>query len=514
MLAATSAPRIAPNKRTVLDARKRQFAKSTHGPEEYPHRLNFYVVPPSGDIALEQFEEWAIARLKVLAELESCQFRNRTPAETEEYMKPVLDKYMRLSSNASRSSDIEGERKRDHYSHWTLRLAFSSTADLRQRFARLEAQLFKLRMQSDDTRERQEFIKTLPMSWETLSEEEKATWLDQLKAATNVKRDEEESWFKVDWEKVPGLVERRQCLLKKGTAYVHVREQQTMVLNEFARQLETGLELSARFLPRMDEDNRLSPILHHLSQSFVAPDAGYTESSSIGDITIPTAAAIDGLAQHFPLCMQNLHRELRNNSHLKHFGRLQYTLFLKGIGLNLQECILFWRKSFKLIADDKFKSDYLYNIRHAYGDVGGDSNRRGKGYTPYSCQKLLTEPAPSAGQTHGCPYRTYSPDNLLTLLQAVGVTDRALLQGVREDVGKQRFHIACNRVFEHGHKGQLRKVKEEGLWAAGDLDTILHPNTYFKRSFLLKNLGKIKAGDLGVDGPESSSGGGREKMEE
>ena len=157
---------------------------------------------------------------------------------------------------------------------------------------------------------------------------------------------------------------------------------------------------------------------------------------------------------------------------------------------------------------DKFKSEYLYNIRHAYGDVGGDSNRRGKGYTPYSCQKLLTEPAPSAGQTQGCPYRTYSPDNLISLLQAVGVSDRELLKGVREDVGKQRYHIACNRVFESAHKGELRKVKEEGLWGASELDTILHPNTYFKRGFLLRNLGRVRSGDLGVDGPSQGSEGG------
>lgn len=108
---------------------------------------------------------------------------------------------------------------------------------------------------------------------------------------------------------------------------------------------------------------------------------------------------------------------------------------------------------------DKFKSEYLYNVRHSYGDVGGDANRRGRGYTPYSCQKLLTEALPSSGQQHGCPYRTYSPDNLITLLQNVGVSDRELLKGVREDVGKQRYHIACNRVFEAAHKNELKKVR-------------------------------------------------------
>ncbi|GAB7358477.1 hypothetical protein MBLNU230_g2541t1 [Neophaeotheca triangularis] len=507
MLATNVAPRVDIKRRNV-DARKRQFGdKAQFETLPFPHRMNFYIVPPTGDVSLEQFEEWGIARLKVLAELEACQFRNKTPEETAEYMQPILRTHMPLSSNSSKSSELDMQRKRDHYSHWTLRLAFSSTQDLRQRFARLETQLFKLRLQQDDLRERREFIDSLPMSWEIVTSAEKSQHLDQLKDATNfsVSRGDEENWFKCDWEKVPELVERRQCLVKKGKAYVHVREQSSMIVNEFSRQLENGLELSARFLPRMDEDNRLAPILHHLSQSFVAPDAGYAESSSIGDETTITAASIDTLSNSFPLCMQNLHRELRKNHHLKHFGRLQYTLFLKGLGLSLQECIVFWRKSFKLIADDKFKSEYLYNIRHAYGDVGGDANKRGRGYTPYSCQKLLTEALPSGGQNHGCPYRTYTPDNLIALLQNVGVSDRELLKGVKEDVGKQRYHIACNRVFETTHKTQIKKVKDENLWPASELDTILHPNTYFKRSFLLKNLGKVQSGDIGVDGPRGSS---------
>lgn len=49
------------------------------------------------------------------------------------------------------------------------------------------------------------------------------------------------------------------------------------------------------------------------------------------------------------------------------------------------------------------------------------------------------------------------------------------------------------------------KVKDENLWPASELDTILHPNTYFKRSFQLKNLGKIQKGDIGMDGPTPSS---------
>jgi len=158
-----------------------------------------------------------------------------------------------------------------------------------------------------------------------------------------------------------------------------------------------------------------------------------------------TARNIDRLARHFPMCMASLHRTLRRDAHLKHFGRLQYTLFLKGIGLSLDECLAFWRAGFRKITEDTFNKEYRYNVRHAYGDVGGDANRRGGGYSPFSCQKILTEHPPGPGETHGCPYRHFSNENLGLLLQAAGVTDRSVLEGVKEDREKQRFHLACNR---------------------------------------------------------------------
>ncbi|KAF2756325.1 DNA primase large subunit [Pseudovirgaria hyperparasitica] len=484
--------RIDPKRRAHLSHKKRQFADSEFKQQHYEHRLNFYELPPTTEISLEEFEEWAISRLKVLSELEACSFRNRSPEETTSYMSSILEKHLPLHSNSSRSSTLQDERRKDHYSHFILRLAFSSTPDLRQRFARLETMLFRLRFKEDDTREKQAFVKSLNFDWEEMSKEEKEELAKDLLATTpGIRNVDEEGWFKVDWEQVPELVEQRRVLLRRGRAYVPQREQMSLVLAEFTKRLDSALELTSRALPRLDEDDRLKPILEHLSTNFTAPDVAY--SSADGDIagmSVPTAANIDTLSQHFPLCMQNLHQTLRANSHLKHLGRLQYTLFLKGIGLSLEECIIFWRRSFKLITDEKFNKEYRYNVRHAYGDVGGDANRRGRGYTPYSCQRILTEPLPGPGQSHGCPYRTFAPDNLISLLQKVGVSDRELLRGVKEDVGKQRYHIACNRVFEHAHRVEIKTVKDQGTLGAAQLDTIVHPNTYFKRSWMLKHLGE------------------------
>ncbi|KAL2007914.1 hypothetical protein VTN00DRAFT_7896 [Thermoascus crustaceus] len=485
--------RIDPKRRATLDYKKKQFATPTYKQQDYPHRLNFYEVPPTAEITLEQFEQWAIDRLKVLAEIEACSYRNKTAAETASHINPLLQKFLPLSANTSSPSGaadqrLKNERQKDHYSHFILRLAFSATEDLRRRFVRAETMLFKFRFQQDDSRERRAFIESLNLDWELVSDDEKHELAENLVNATpGSRRVDDESWYKVDWERVPELVERRAVYLRRGKAYVPGREQLSMIIAEFTARLERALELTSRALPRLDEDDRLSPILDHLSKNFGSAESVYSEGEGVVDGAPITAASIDRLSQHFPLCMRSLHMTLRKNAHLKHFGRLQYTLFLKGIGLSLEDCIVFWRQAFRGFTDDEFNSRYKYNIRHAYGDVGGDANRRGRGYPPYSCQKILSDTGPSVGQTHGCPYRHFSPDNLIGLLQSVGVHDDDVLRGVREDVEKTRYHIACNRVFEWTHKAEIKRVKEEGTWSQTDLDTIVHPNTYFKRSYLLKH---------------------------
>ncbi|KAK4159138.1 putative DNA primase large subunit [Cladorrhinum sp. PSN259] len=493
--------RIDAKRRNVVDHRKKQFAEATYKESTYPHRLNFYSTPPTADITLEQFEQWAIDRLRILAELEACSFRNKTPAETASHMKPLLEKYLPLDLSGGEKF-LEGQRKKDHYSHFILRLAFSGTEDLRRRFTRVEGMLFRLRFGDEPSRERATFVRTLNLDWEVVSEEEKRELAGQLATTVGFTRKSgagtvqqqvmEEEWSRVDWERVPDLIESRKVFVKRGKAYVPAREQQSMVLSEFVARLEKALEMTARALPRLDEDDRLTPILNHLSKNFITPDSSYNGSGTTAvEGAEISARNIDNLVQpHFPMCMTHLHRTLRRDAHLKHFGRLQYTLFLKGIGLNLEECLVFWRSAFNKVTDDTFNKQYRYNVRHVYGDVGGDSNRRGGGYSPYSCQKILTEHAPGPGEAHGCPYRHFNMENLGALLQASGVTERGVLQGVAEDKEKQKFHMACNRVFEHIHQKELKKARDEGIMTASQLETIVHPNEYFKRSYLLKNMGK------------------------
>lgn len=54
-------------------------------------------------------------------------------------------------------------------------------------------------------------------------------------------------------------------------------------------------------------------------------------------------------------------------------------------------------------------------------------------------------------------------------------------------------------VFEYAHKEEIKRAKEVDGWGASQLETIIHPNDYFKRSYMLRNPEAMKQGPV-VDG--------------
>ncbi|KAF8522232.1 DNA primase large subunit [Hysterangium stoloniferum] len=450
---------------------------------KYPHRLNLYDIPPVEDITLEDFEVWAIDRLRILGEIESSLVRNRTYDEMRNVTTKQCKKYLPLNSSSATSVDREEERRKDHVSHFVLRLAFCRSEELRRRFVKAEMMLFRVRFETDDHSERESFIQSLNFGWMPVDEEEKKQLQAELVAASPATF---LSLRQVPWTRVPDLVEKRRVFLKNGMAYVPAREQSSMVYQEFQTNLEKQLQLTAKALPRLDEDGRILPILENLSQGFIAGvPSEYSSPEGSGDAV--TADMINDMSQkHFPLCMRNLHDTLRKDRHLKHYGRLQYGLFLKVIGLSIEEALIFWRKGFGgTMTDDKFNKEYRYNIRHSFGLEGKRHN-----YPAWSCQQILMGHQPGVQESHGCPFRHFSSENLDTALLSTfgpqGVTSNDIPE-IMSQVKSTHYHVACTRVFEltHGLK------KGEGI---GGGESVTHPNQYATRSRELEN-GNKKSGD-------------------
>ncbi|EIE90101.1 hypothetical protein RO3G_14812 [Rhizopus delemar RA 99-880] len=411
---------------------------------DYPFRLNFYLKPPPADITIEEFEEFALDRLQAILQ------------EQIAFMK----------------------KKEDHISHFVLRMAYCRSEDLRDWFVRQETTLFKFRFEQEPMEEKKAFLQKLNLNWKMLSEEEKENIREELEiccqALLRSKSDNPtlamieqfvnmETFFEVDFEKVPNLVGNRLVYLRQGKAYVPMSEQVNIVMNEYQDYLYKSLESTAKLLPRIEEDDRLKPILLNVEKQYVGKSYNSADVDYSGSVT---ANEVDTLVKrHAPLCMRHLHDGLRTNKHLRHEGRLQYGLFLKGIGLSVEEALVFWRRAFSDITDDKFQKNYAYNVRYNYGLEGRRVN-----YNPYSCTKIISGTAPGTGEYHGCPFRHGSDKSLEAKLFKDQIS-RSHIDEILDLVRSKHYQLACTRYFEATHLENKEKI-----------DPIEHPNQYYELS--------------------------------
>ena len=90
----------------------------------YPHRLQFFELPPDEEVSLEEFETLAIERLKVLKAIETAKVRwpNRGN-DYDTFVRAAVRKHLPLTPSADADAAYD-ERRRDHISHFVLRLAY------------------------------------------------------------------------------------------------------------------------------------------------------------------------------------------------------------------------------------------------------------------------------------------------------------------------------------------------------------------------------------------------------
>lgn len=204
----------------------------------------------------------------------------------------------------------------------------------------------------------------------------------------NSKKDETKSsdqYVKVPFKEAVSLVGRRAVFLNKGMAYVHVKELTSILCAHFRARISAELVKAYKYLPEILKDERIQRMLLNLS-NHNAIDFNLFEAKAPLDGDKIKLSDLDYYARKsFPPCMKQLLTVMRNKHHLKHFGRLQLGLFIKGLGLTMEEAYTFWKTEFcKKVDTDKFEKQYGYNIRHMYGKEGKKND-----YKPWSCQKVI-----------------------------------------------------------------------------------------------------------------------------
>ncbi|KAI5946127.1 DNA primase large subunit [Manis javanica] len=438
----------------------------------YPHSLQFYLEPPSENVSLTEFENLAIDRVKLLKSVENLGVSY--VKGTEEYQTKLEAEIRKLKFSYRENLEDEYEpRRRDHISHFILRLAYCQSEDLRRWFIQQEMDLLRFRFNILPKDKIQNFLKDSHLQFEAISDEEKNIREQEIIASSpslhGVKL-EFESVYKIPFADALDLFRGRRVYLEDGFAYVPLRDIVAIILNEFRAKLSKALALTARSLPAVQSDERLQPLLNHLSHSYTGQD--YNTQGNVGKISLDQ---IDSLSiKSFPPCMRQLHKALRENHHLRHGGRMQYGLFLKGIGLTLEQALQFWKQEFikGKMDPDKFDKGYSYNIRHSFGKEGKRTD-----YTPFSCLKIILTSPPSQGDYHGCPFRHSDPELLKQKLQSYRVSSESISQ-ILALVKETHYQVACQKYFE-----MIHNVNDCGF-------SLNHPNQFFVESQRILNGGK------------------------
>lgn len=446
--------RTQPRRGTALEVEKHS---------KYPYRLSLYTEPPTEEITLEQFEQWAIDRMQVLDKLDSLGSRPRGDMERD--MRPVLQKHLPLSVSNKRSTDEE--RRKDHFSHYILRLAFCRSAELKTRFIRLETLLFKFRYSTDDPEDRRRFVESLGLELETVDEAEKTRLLGKLAAANGGTA--AEKYIKTDWGTVPDLVARRGVYVRGGKAFVPDSQQLSLIANEYSKSLQKALDATSRLISRLDEDQRLLPVLDNLSSGFGFGSYKSDTAQLNGKITADSMDALDR-EHHLPMCQSYMHRELGRRRHAHYDAREQYTRFLKYIGMPLEEAVRLWRRAYQGGESDRKAVEY--QVRHQYGTVGGHIN-----YKPLSCKQIYDKgKVADSDHIHGCPFQRLSPERLGKQLEHMSITDPSAVAEIQRLSSQRMVTMACGKVYELTHPDD-HTVYTEG---------IMYPNQYFDRSWNFK----------------------------
>jgi DNA primase large subunit len=426
--------------------------------------VSLYERPPQTELTLDEFEIYAVDRLKILRTIDALKQKGFKPRELEAELAPVLAQALPLRGSAEH---VKADERKDQVSHFILRLGYSRTEEMRRWFLTQECALFKHRLGTLSGPQLGLFLAANGLKFEEVSDADVDARSVALSKISKTGDGGAAGYYRVPFVEAIDLIGRREVYLEKGYAYVPAAKLHAIVVARFRSALSRSLAKASSSLAAAAGDPRLSPLLNNIEKH----DLSNGKDLEDDDVEGINPEQIDALAkQSMPLCMQQLHGALKRDHKLKHWGRQQYGLFLKAAGLSMEDQLRFFQAEFtKIMTVDAFSKEYAYNIRHRYGKEGKRTE-----YSPYGCYKLIMDMAPGPGEYHGCPYKHYDDDHLASILGAMDIS-RESSQAILGQAKSKNYQLACQKHFEVTHP------KAAGVAARPD-GVGNHPNAWFKAS--------------------------------
>lgn len=224
----------------------------------------------------------------------------------------------------------EQKQLQDQVSFFMCKLAYCNHSEEAKQWVTNETALFKIRM---NERHPTEVLKQANIQFEIVNVQNIDYPIPEDRSALEKINDYGNRY------KVP--LSLSACLLRmnyfpiRGYCYVTEEHLKEVVANLF----RSGLELSLREAQKHQiTDDRIKAIISRVNN----PDADNSYKAKDSKDRVVNLENMEMVAHnHFPPCMKKLFSSLKQNHHLKHFGRLQFGLFLKGVGLPLDDALRF-----------------------------------------------------------------------------------------------------------------------------------------------------------------------------
>lgn len=383
------------------------------------------------------------------------------------------------NAQSNRENHVNWSDEEDLISHMLCRFAFCMSEKWRKWFLRVEEVLLRARLRQGSDSQNDALIAAMlesnglpcrPLTDETAPPKLGAyiQYLQVKEGQRLTRKLRVQDFVSVPLALATRLVKDRQVLCQSGNAIMQYSQAQEVFLTVYKTQLARGLHeayvLRSKLEPE-DEDVRttMMTMLDAFLTRFVADPQDQLREMK-GGVVHP--ADIPVLAQtHFPLCMRRIDTHLRSQGHLKHHGRLMYGLFLKAIGLSMEDSLVLFSSlmTVKNMSVEQFtKSAYGYNVRHTYGREGNKKN-----YPSFSCNTIINLPPMADGmECHGCPYAGHEAQLRLTLgkeqYNPLAPTEGKLrlspsdIEDIVQDAKDKQFQRACYKHFIATHLGARR----------------------------------------------------------
>lgn len=363
---------------------------------------------------------------------------------------------------------VQAARRRDHVSHFLLRLFCCRNEELRKWFIQHETEMLRFRLLDESSNVNlSEFLDYNNLIYERASEEYRTHLIKSNIINPPTMRKSNFELYCIPFEEALDLIRNRRVYVENGLCYVMPREMVYIICTRFRMELAQSLANLSNYLPQLEEENRLLPLFEAIYNEKIKNNRPTQNIENRNGLEQVTPDMVDQLAlDHFPPCMRNMHDSLRAAHHLRHFGRLHYGLFLKSIGMRMEDALQFFREEFiQKVTPERFQREYAYNIRYNYGKEGKRVNM-----SAYSCAKILNENGPGPGDSHGCPFKHFDEANLVRMLRSHRIKEEAITEMV-EMASQKNYTGSCSRYFSC--KQPNYPLNEKGIF---------HPSQFYVES--------------------------------